>query len=128
MKAKIRGTTLFFDIVGSGIDFTPEGVVEKPIVFLLHGGPGGDHSVFKNYCAELQDIAQLDRPQTRPIVSRIGRRSVLDLGGLNLQGLCWQAGNGMRSVEQEPFARHVDMQSHFLRVFAKGFASAMVKS
>ena len=59
MKAKIRDTELFFDVLGAGIEFTEDAAVEKPAMFLLHGGPGMDHSSFKNYCPELQDIAQL---------------------------------------------------------------------
>jgi proline iminopeptidase len=59
MKAKIRDIELYFDVLGSHIEFTDKGVVEKPIMFCLHGGPGGDHSVFKKYIPALQDIAQL---------------------------------------------------------------------
>ena len=59
MKAKIRDTELFFDVLGSAIEFTQDGVMEKPVMFLLHGGPGLDHSVFKNYCPELQDSVQM---------------------------------------------------------------------
>ena len=59
MKAKIRDTELFFDVLGPSIDFTEDSVVEKPTIFLLHGGPGSDHSAFKGYCPELQSVAQL---------------------------------------------------------------------
>lgn len=59
MKAKIRGTEIYFDI--AGMQFAPhgQGFVERPVLFLLHGGPGGDHLRFKQHSLELQDAAQL---------------------------------------------------------------------
>lgn len=59
MLAKIRGTEIFFDVDGSG--FVPDGdrMVERPVLFLLHGGPGGDHAGFKTSSAGLRDVAQL---------------------------------------------------------------------
>ena len=59
MRARIRGTELYFDIDGMGL--VPEGgrMVERPVLFLLHGGPGGDHSSFKTSHAALRDVAQL---------------------------------------------------------------------
>lgn len=59
MRAKIRGTEIFFDVDGAG--FVPEGdkMVERPVLFLLHGGPGGDHAPFKTSSAALRDVAQL---------------------------------------------------------------------
>jgi proline iminopeptidase len=59
MLAKIRGTEIFFDVDGAG--FVPEGarMVERPVLFLLHGGPGGDHAGFKTSSAPLRDVAQL---------------------------------------------------------------------
>lgn len=59
MKAKIRGTELYFDI--TGMQIAPEGkdLKEKPVLFLLHGGPGGNHIHFKYDSAKLQEFAQL---------------------------------------------------------------------
>jgi proline iminopeptidase len=59
MRARIRGTELFFDV--DGAQFVPDGprMVERPVLFLLHGGPGGDHSSFKTQHAVLRDVAQL---------------------------------------------------------------------
>jgi proline iminopeptidase len=59
MRAKIRGTEIFFDVDGAG--FVPDGdrMVERPVLFLLHGGPGGDHAGFKTSSAALRDVAQL---------------------------------------------------------------------
>lgn len=59
MKAKIRDTELFFDVLGEGIAYQNDQVREKPVMFCLHGGPGGDHSVFKKYISELQEDVQL---------------------------------------------------------------------
>lgn len=59
MKAKIRGTEIFFDI--AGMQIAPDGnkLKEKPVLFLIHGGPGGNHIRFKYDSIQLQDIAQL---------------------------------------------------------------------
>ncbi len=59
MLAKIRDTQIFFDIDGAG--FVPDGdrMVERAALFLLHGGPGGDHAGFKTSSAALRDVAQL---------------------------------------------------------------------
>jgi proline iminopeptidase len=59
MKAKIRGTEIYFDI--AGMQITPKGnsLVEKPVLFLLHGGPGGNHIHFKYDSIKLQNEAQL---------------------------------------------------------------------
>jgi proline iminopeptidase len=44
MFAAINGTRIFFDIDGK--QFVPDGkrMREKPVCFVLHGGPGSDHS------------------------------------------------------------------------------------
>jgi proline iminopeptidase len=59
MKAKIRGTEIYFDI--AGMQITPQGnaLIEKPVLFLIHGGPGGNHIHFKYDSIKLQDYAQL---------------------------------------------------------------------
>src|SRR5258708_8686705 len=59
MKAKIRNTEIYFDIAGMQLAPHGKNFVEKPIVFMLHGGPGGDHLRFKQHSLELQDVAQL---------------------------------------------------------------------
>src|SRR6516164_9200395 len=47
MRALIRGTEIYFDIEGSAL--VPDGAAmrERPVAFVIHGGPGGDHSSFK---------------------------------------------------------------------------------
>jgi proline iminopeptidase len=59
MYAPIRGTRLYFDIEGAGL--VPDGPAmrEKPVAFIIHGGPGGDHSGFKPVMTPLSDTAQL---------------------------------------------------------------------
>jgi proline iminopeptidase len=44
MHARIRGTEIYFDIDGAG--FVPDGagMRERPVAFIVHGGPGGAHS------------------------------------------------------------------------------------
>jgi len=59
MKATLRGTEIFFDIAGMQIRPLENDFVERPVVFMLHGGPGGDHLRFKQHSLELQDVAQL---------------------------------------------------------------------
>jgi proline iminopeptidase len=59
VKARIRGTEIWFDIDGAGL--VPDGhrMVEKPVAFMLHGGPGGDHSYYKPGLDPLTDKMQL---------------------------------------------------------------------
>ncbi|MGE3920441.1 MAG: alpha/beta fold hydrolase, partial [Gammaproteobacteria bacterium] len=59
MKASIRGTEIYFDIAGMQFAPTKNGFEERPVLFLLHGGPGGSHLRFKLTSLELQDVAQL---------------------------------------------------------------------
>ncbi len=39
MKANIRGTEIYFDIAGMQFAPTKNGLVERPVLFMLHGGP-----------------------------------------------------------------------------------------
>lgn len=59
MFAHVNGTKLFFDIEGAG--FVPDGPImkEKPVCFVLHGGPGGDHTGFKPALSPLSEEMQL---------------------------------------------------------------------
>ncbi len=59
MKAKVRGTEIYFDVDGMGL--VPDGdcMVERPVLFLLHGGPGADHSYLKPRMEPLRDTVQL---------------------------------------------------------------------
>jgi len=59
MRAPIRDTEIFFDIDGAAL--VPDGprMREKPTAFLVHGGPGGDHTDAKVGCASLAEKLQL---------------------------------------------------------------------
>jgi proline iminopeptidase len=59
MYAQVNGARLFFDVDGESL--TPDGKTmrQKPTVIMVHGGPGGDHTVFKPYFSQLTDIAQV---------------------------------------------------------------------
>ena len=59
MKARVRGTEIYFDIDGAGLVPDGDRMVDRPVLFLLHGGPGGDHAGFKSTVARLVDVAQL---------------------------------------------------------------------
>ncbi|MGE7274460.1 alpha/beta fold hydrolase [Brevibacillus panacihumi] len=59
MYAHINGTRIFFDVEGMG--WVPDGPIlrEKPVCFILHGGPGGDHSGYKPGLTPLSEHMQL---------------------------------------------------------------------
>jgi proline iminopeptidase len=59
MRAHIRGTEIYFDIDGAGL--VPDGnrMRERPVAFLIHGGPGGDHAGFKPAMSGLTERMQV---------------------------------------------------------------------
>lgn len=59
MRARVRDTEIYFDVEGMGL--VPDGntMRERPTAFLLHGGPGGDHSGFKPGYSPLAERMQL---------------------------------------------------------------------
>jgi len=59
MRARIRDTEIFFDIDGMGLVADGTRMREKPVAFLIHGGPGGDHTGTKAACTPLSDKIQL---------------------------------------------------------------------
>lgn len=59
MFAQIRDTTLYFDVDGPGLGESHGELVERPVLYLLHGGPGGDHAGFRGTTGPLRDTAQL---------------------------------------------------------------------
>src|ERR1700739_1273190 len=59
MYAPIRGTRLYFDIEGAGLVPDAPAMREKPVAFIIHGGPGSDHSGFKPVMNPLAEKAQL---------------------------------------------------------------------
>ena len=59
MRAKIRDTEIFFDIEGSSLVVDGSRMREKPVAFLVHGGPGVDHSSYKLGFSPLSQKLQL---------------------------------------------------------------------
>jgi len=59
MQARIRGTEIYYDIDGAGSVPDGDRLADRPVVFLLHGGPGGDHVSWKAEASALRDVAQL---------------------------------------------------------------------
>jgi proline iminopeptidase len=59
MRARIRDTEIFFDIDGAVL--VPDGprMRERPTTFLIHGGPGSDHTGLKARYGRLADKMQL---------------------------------------------------------------------
>ena len=59
MRAKIRDTEIYFDIEGAGLIADGSRMREQPIAFIIHGGPGADHSSYKPAFSRLSDKMQL---------------------------------------------------------------------
>lgn len=59
MFAHVNGIKLYFDVDGSGLVADGPQMVERPVVILVHGGPGGDHTVYKPDYAPLTEVAQV---------------------------------------------------------------------
>lgn len=59
MYAALRGTSIYFDIEGSGLVPDGDRMHERPAAMVIHGGPGGEHSGFKPTFSALTDRMQL---------------------------------------------------------------------
>ena len=59
MHASVRGTRIYFDIEGAGLVPDGDTMREHPAAFIIHGGPGGDHTGFKPGMGRLADRLQL---------------------------------------------------------------------
>jgi len=59
MRAKIRDTEIYFDVEGSALVIDEQGIHEKLVAFLLHGGPGADHTAYKPHFSVLSNKMQL---------------------------------------------------------------------
>lgn len=59
MFITVNGIRLYVDVEGSAL--VPDGphMRERPVLVLVHGGPGGDHSVYKPAWSGLTDVAQV---------------------------------------------------------------------
>ncbi|MET7242053.1 alpha/beta hydrolase [Methylobacterium sp. EM32] len=59
MHILVNGVRLFVDVANAGLVPGPEGMREKPVLLVLHGGPGFDHVALKESFASLADVAQV---------------------------------------------------------------------
>ncbi|WP_319423572.1 alpha/beta fold hydrolase [Pleurocapsa sp. FMAR1] len=59
MRAKIRDTEIYFDIVGAGLVADGAQWQSQPVAFIIHGGPGGDHTPDKPTFSPLSHKLQL---------------------------------------------------------------------
>ncbi len=59
MRAKIRNTEIYFDIEGSSLVVDGPRMREKPVAFVIHGGPGVDHTAYKPAFSPLSQKLQL---------------------------------------------------------------------
>ena len=59
MRAAIRDTEIYYDIEGAGLVPDGDRMREKPPAFIIHGGPGGDHTGFKPGFSPLAERMQL---------------------------------------------------------------------
>lgn len=59
MLIEVNNSRLYVDIVGSGLVAKGPEMIERPTVFVLHGGPGMDHTTMKPDFDPLAEVAQL---------------------------------------------------------------------
>ena len=60
MRVEIEpGVRLYFDVEGVGLEPDGPSMREKPVLLLLHGGPGFDHSLFKPWFGRFADTHQV---------------------------------------------------------------------
>jgi len=59
MYANLNGAKIFFDI--EGLEYVPDGprMRQRPVCFVLHGGPGGEHSHFLPAFSKMAEYMQL---------------------------------------------------------------------
>lgn len=59
MRAKIRDTEIYFDVVGAGLVLDEAQWRSQPVAFIIHGGPGADHTLDKPTFSPLSHKIQL---------------------------------------------------------------------
>jgi hypothetical protein len=55
----VNGVRLFVDVANAGLVPDGDRMREKPVLLMLHGGPGFDHVLFKDAFSALSDVAQV---------------------------------------------------------------------
>jgi proline iminopeptidase len=58
MRAKIRDTEIYFDVVGAGLVMDESGWRSQPVAFVIHGGPGADHTLDRSTFSPLSHKLQ----------------------------------------------------------------------
>src|SRR6266567_854986 len=59
MRARLRDTEIYFDVIGAELVADGERMRERPVAFIIHGGPGSDHSDLKASLGPLSETMQL---------------------------------------------------------------------
>ena len=59
MLIQVNGVRLFVDVANFGLVPNGDQMREKPVLLMLHGGPGFDHTAFKDAFSSLSDVAQI---------------------------------------------------------------------
>ncbi len=59
MRAKIRDTEIYFDVVGAGLVLDEAQWRSQPVALIIHGGPGADHTLDKPTFSPLSHKIQL---------------------------------------------------------------------
>jgi proline iminopeptidase len=59
MRIRVNGVELFVDVHGPALGRREEGIVEKPVLLALHGGPGLDHANLVPWLAPLTEQVQI---------------------------------------------------------------------
>src|SRR6266568_5569520 len=59
MRARLRDTEIYFDVIGAELVADGERMRERPVAFIIHDGPGSDHSDLKASLGPLSETMQL---------------------------------------------------------------------
>ncbi len=128
MKAKVNGTELFFDTVGSQLVPVGGKMIERPVCFVLHGGPLIDLGYLRPWMDVLADVMQLvyvdyrgtGRSQRMPAECYGLENTIDDLEALRLHlglGRIAILGHSHGGILAMPYAlKYPDSVSHLLLV------------
>src|SRR5262245_58259384 len=134
MRARVRDTEIYFDVVGAGL--VPDGAQmrEQPVAFILHGGPGNDHSDLKvsfNPLAETMQLVFFDHRGQGRSARGDAARYVLDENVEDMEALRRHLGLGPivsigtsfgGMVAMAHAARYPDAVSHLILIVTAAHA------